>query len=60
MVALTEELASPEVKVQATALLQLLNMLATGSDSVEAVSVACKVRTLRAWLGSRRSALCKA
>lgn len=44
MSSLVEELESGDVKVQATALLQLLNMLATGSDSSEAVTAACQVR----------------
>ena len=43
MSSLVEELESGDVKVQATALLQLLNMLATGSDSSEAVTAACQV-----------------
>lgn len=44
MASLVEELESGDVKVQATALLQLLNMLATGSEASEPVSAACKVR----------------
>ena len=44
---LIEELESSDVKVQATALLQLLNLLATDSEVAEAVTAACKARAPR-------------
>ena len=51
MASLVEELESGDVKVQATALLQLLNMLATGSDASDAVTAACRVRADRGTTG---------